>query len=403
MTQASRAGGATLAFGSPVVPRYHFDRAQVVLALDCDFLGLEEEGTRHHRGFSRARLGDGATPTMNRLYVVESRFSLTGGMADHRLRLPSSQVAEYTRALARELTLGETVVPAPGSPEAALRQVLSSSRPSVGFDERWVREVAADLKAHAGQGIVIAGRRQPPLVHALAFAMNAALGNLGKTIELHKPPARPTADSLAELAEAIKKGEVETLVILGGNPAYDAPADLDFASLMKRVKTTIRLGLHADETSREATWHLPAAHYLESWGDARAGDGTLVPIQPLIEPLFGGRNVLEEVARLSEFETTSPYEIVRRAFRKVSGVAEADFEAAWRRFLHDGLPGRRLSPAVPALKWDTVAQALTAAGPGPRLCRARTSSWSSTATPRSTTAGSPTTAGCRSSPTRSPS
>ena len=282
---------------------------------------------------------------MNRLYVVESQFSITGGMADHRLRLPSSQVAEYTRALARELTLGEKVVPSPGSPAGGPPPGAERrpSRPSSSI-ERWIREVAADLRAHAGKGIIIAGRRQPPLVHALVFAINALLGNLGKTIELRKPPARPTADALAELVEAIDKGEVETLVILGGNPAYNAPADLDFASVIKKVATTIRLGLHADETSRLATWHLPAAHYLEPWGDARAGDGSLLAIQPLIEPLFDGRNVLEELARLTKFETTSPYEIVRRAFRKVSGVAEADFEAAWRKFLHEGTSaGRRLS------------------------------------------------------------
>ena len=162
---------------------------------------------------------------MNRLYVVESQFSITGGMADHRLRLPSSQVAAYARALARELMLSEKVVPAPGSPQAALRQVLGPAQPAVAFDKQWVREVAADLRASAGKSLVVAGRRQPPLVHALAFAINALLGNLGKTIELHKPPASPPAGSLAQLVEAIKKGEVETLVIVGGNPAHDAPVD----------------------------------------------------------------------------------------------------------------------------------------------------------------------------------
>ena len=366
VTQANRAEGASLAFGASIVPRYHFDNAEVVLSLDCDFLGLEEDGTRHHRGFSRARLGEGATPTMNRLYVVESQFSITGGMADHRLRLPSSQVAGYARALARELMLSETVVPAPGSPKAALRQVLGSSRPSVEFDKDWAREVATDLHAHAGKSIVIAGRRQPPLVHALVFAINALLGNLGKTIELHKPPGSPPSASLAQLIEAIKKGEVETLVIVGGNPAYDAPVDADFAAGIKKVATTIRLGVHADETSRLATWHLPAAHCLERWGDARASDGSLLAIQPLIEPLFEGRNFLEELARLTKFETSSPYEIVRRSFRTISGVKEAEFEAAWRKFLHEGTSPAGAYPLErPEPKWDKVAQALTAAGPSP--------------------------------------
>src|SRR5271165_3150951 len=209
--------GAAQAFGSPIVPRYQFEQAAIILSLDSDFLGLEEDGARHHRGFSRGRLGEGKTPTMNRLYVVESQFSITGGMADHRLRLPSSHVLDYSMVLARELLMGDQVVPAPGSPQAALRQALATYRPSVKLDQIWIREVAADLRAHAGKGIIIAGRRQPPVVHALAFALNAALGNVGKTIELRKPPARPAAATLQELVRAIDKGEVETLIILGGN------------------------------------------------------------------------------------------------------------------------------------------------------------------------------------------
>ena len=349
--RGQRPRGAALAFGSPVIPRYQFDQAEIILSLDCDFLGLEEDGARHHRGFSRGRLGEGKTPAMNRLYVVESRFSLTGGMADHRLRLPASHVRDYTMVLARELLRANRLSPR----REALRQRSPGTRDVQAvreLDARWVREVAADLRAHPGKGIIIAGRRQPPIVHALAFALDATLGNLGKTIELRKPPARPAAGTLEELVQAIGKGQVETLVILGGNPAYNAPADLDFAARMKKVATTIRLGLHADETSRLATWHLPAAHYLESWGDARAGDGTVVPIQPLIEPLFGGRNVLEEVARLSRFETSSPYEIVRRTFRKVSGAADGWIRGRLAEVPARGdlgsrrLPGRAPGPGV---------------------------------------------------------
>jgi len=356
--------GAAIAFGSPVIPRYQFDRAQVILSLDGDFLGLEEDGTRHHRGFAQSRLSDGNQPAMNRLYVVESRFTITGGMADHRLRLPSSHVVEYTLALARELVSGEKLVPSPGSPQATLRQALASFQPVLKFDPGWIREVAADLRAHAGKGIVIAGRRQPALVHALVFALNALLDNLGKTIELRKPPARPASGTLQELISAIDKNDVETLLILGGNPAHSAPADLGFADRLERVPTTIRLGLHADETSRLATWHLPAAHALEAWGDARAGDGSLLAIQPMIEPLFDGRNMLEELARLSKYEPASAYEIVRRAFRKESGVAEASFEAEWRKFLHEGMSAVGAYPAEkPSLHWDAVARAVTSFRP----------------------------------------
>jgi molybdopterin-containing oxidoreductase family iron-sulfur binding subunit len=371
--------GAVLAFGSPLLTRPLFDRSLVIVALDCDFLGLEEDGGRHLLGFAEARGAGASADLMNRLYVVESRFSLTGGMADHRLRLAASQVRDYAVALARKVLVGSS---APGSLQSAIQdsalggegpwkqQPAMADRTSPGESGRatvigpWVDVVAADLKAHGGRSVVLAGRRQPPLVHALVHAMNAALGNLGKTIEIRRSPAGSHAANLAELAAEIEKGQVETLVILGGNPAYDAPADIDFGALMRRVKSTVRLGLHADETSREATWHLPGAHYLESWGDARTSDGTVVPIQPLIEPLFDGRTAIEVVARLSAFETTAPYEIVRRAFRKVSGAPEAVFESAWRRFLHEGLLHGSAYPIVkPNLQWNSIATAVAAAPP----------------------------------------
>ena len=161
IARSGERSGAAIAFDSQVIPRYQFDRAEVILSLDCDFLGLEENGTRHHRGFAKSRLSEGKTPSMNRLYVVESQFTITGGMADHRLRLPSSHVAEYTLALARELLAGEKVSPLPGSSQAALRQALASFQPLLKFDPQWIREVAADLRAHPGKGILIAGRRQP--------------------------------------------------------------------------------------------------------------------------------------------------------------------------------------------------------------------------------------------------
>ena len=363
ISSANGRAGATLAFGSPLVPLCRLEQAEVVLTLDCDFLGLEEEGGRHLLGFAQGRRIAAPTESMNRLYVVESRFSITGGMADHRLRLPASQVRDYTVALARAVLAGSS--PNPSLLRALQASNLGSEGPwnqettsGASGGGPWIAEVAADLKAHAGRAVILAGRRQPPLVHALAHAMNAALGNFGKMINLRRGTTSPAA-TLEELAEAAGKGQVETLVILGGNPAYDAPADLDFASLMKRVKTTIRLGLHADETSRGATWHLPAAHYLESWGDARTGDGTIVPIQPLIDPLDGGRTALAIIAQLIAFETTAPLEIVRRAFRKVSGVSEAGFEAAWRSFLHNGLlPGSAYPVVTPTLRWDSIAAAV---------------------------------------------
>jgi molybdopterin-containing oxidoreductase family iron-sulfur binding subunit len=358
--------GASMAFGSPVTTRYRFEKAKVVLSLDADILGLEDDGGRHVLGFAEARRPETANAGMNRLYVVESRMSLTGGMSDHRLRLPSSQVRDLAVSLASQVLSSDRVVPAPGSPAAALRKALAAFRPSVRFDPNWIREAAADLRAHEGRCVVVAGRRQPPLVHALAHAMNAALGNLGTTVELREGPKAAVAGTLADLAAAAGKGEVETLLILGTNPVYDAHADLDFTRVMTRVATTIRLGSHVDETSRVATWHLPAAHYLESWGDARTGDGTVVPVQPMIEPLFGGRTALETLARLIAFEKTSSYEIVRLSHSRSHGTATTDLEIAWRRFLHNGLLDGSARPVVkPSLRWGPVAEEVAAAQPTP--------------------------------------
>jgi molybdopterin-containing oxidoreductase family iron-sulfur binding subunit len=360
--QANARAGAVLAFGTPVVPRYRFERAEVVLALDADILGREDDGGRHVRGFADARRTEKAGGPSNRLYVVESRYSLTGGAADHRLRLASSQVADYARALARELlTSGDDTA---ASAPPALRAALLAQRPSAALDSRWIHEVAADLRAHRARSVIVAGRGQPPLVHALAHALNEALGNFGKTVELRAVPPVEDAESLVKLTEAIGKKQVETLVILDVNPVYNAPADLDFAARFRTIPTTICLALYPDETSRLASWHLPAAHYLESWGDARTGDGSVVPVQPLIEPLFGGRTALEVLARLAGYDTFTPYEIVRRAFRKVSGVDAAGFEARWRRYLHDGmLENSALPTAQPALQSDLIAKALADAPP----------------------------------------
>ncbi|MEO6807508.1 MAG: 4Fe-4S dicluster domain-containing protein [Isosphaeraceae bacterium] len=345
--------GAALAFGEAVVPRYQLDRARVILALDADCLGVEGDGVRHIRGFSQVRRVEQAGDPMNRLYVVEPHYTVTGGMADHRLRLPASQVQAYAEALFRALLLAEE-----HADEAA-----RGRSPKLDVDDRWIQEVAADLREHRGESLIIAGRRQPAIVHALAHAMNALLENLGKTVTF-RPPRDRKAGTLAELAEAIQGGQVETLVILGGNPAFDAPAVLDFANLLTKVPHTIHLGSHVDETSSRSAWSLPAAHFLESWGDARTADGRLLPIQPLIEPLFGGRTALELVARLNGSETTTPFEIVRGTFRRLAGEAEAEFEAHWRRFLHDGLgPEAVGEPVQPSLRWDEVARALSTAPP----------------------------------------
>ena len=187
------------------------------------------------------------------------------------------------------------------------------------------------MLANKGKSLVLAGYRQPLAVHLLANAINAALGNVGTTLVLQDAP-EPKAGSIAELAKSLNAGKVDTLVILGGNPVYNAPADLNWDEAQAKAKTVVRLGYYEDESFPLKGWGLPLAHFLESWGDARTADGTLVPIQPLIEPLFGGLTELEVMARIAGFEVTSPYAIVRETFRGIAGSSEE----VWKQFLHDG-------------------------------------------------------------------
>ncbi len=306
---------ATQAFGKPVKPIFRYDEAKTILALDCDFIGGEEDAHNNIRRFSKGRKLEKPEDSMSRLYAVESLFTLTGVSADHRLRVPASAVAQVAAAIAAELGVNVGNRPTPA-----------------GVDSKWISECAKDLKANAGRSLVVAGNRQPLAVHLLAHAINAALGSIGTTVELIEAPA-PISGDLPELANALNGGQVETLVILGGNPVYNAPADLNWAATQRKAKTIVRLGYYEDETGVASDWQFPLAHYLESWGDARTSDGTLVPVQPLIAPLFGGLCDLEFLARLTGLKETSANKIVRETFAGVTGNSS---EAAWNMFLHDG-------------------------------------------------------------------
>ncbi|HZO84263.1 MAG TPA: 4Fe-4S dicluster domain-containing protein, partial [Verrucomicrobiae bacterium] len=199
-----------------------------------------------------------------------------------------------------------------------------------------------DLAANKGASLVIAGHRQPPAVHALAHAMNAALGNVGKTV-LYFESQPNQGGTIQELSKMMNGGQVQTLVILGGNPAYNAPVEL-------KAKQIVRLGYYEDETFAVSTWHLPLAHYLESWGDARTSDGTLVPIQPLIAPLFGGITEIEVLGRIAGMQS-SAHEIVRETFQAIAGKDEEQ----WKKFLHDGfLKDSAAKPVGAEVKGPTV-------------------------------------------------
>ena len=322
--------GARIAFGRPLETTLDLARARVIVALDADLLGDEGSPVKQARGFAEGRQLEGGE--MSRLYAVESALSITGASADHRLRLRSREVTAFAFALAAELGrrrgvgLGEELC-------AALEGKAG------GLDERarrYVAAVARDLAASRGRGVVVAGRGQPAEVHAVVHLLNAALDNTGRTV-VHVAPfdaGREGPEGVVELGRAMASGEVETLLMLGGNPAFNAPADAGFAEALGRVPVSVHLSSHVDETSEGATWHLNRAHPLEAWGDVRAEDGTGSIMQPLIAPLFGGRTDAE-VIELLMGGGRGDHDLVRAAWR--GGRAAGDFERAWRRALHDGV------------------------------------------------------------------
>ncbi len=320
--------GARLAFGRYVNTVYHFEKANVILSLDADFLASGPGGVRYAREFARRRNPDDTHGGMNRLYVVEPTPSVTGAAADHRLPMHHLEVETFAYALAAKLGLGAaTAIP--------------------GEQAKWLEAIAGDLQRHRGLSLVIPGEQQPAAVHALAHAMNQALGNVGSTVIYTEPVEAQPANHLASLRELVTDmdaGKVDVLLILGGNPAYDAPADFRFVERMRKVRTNIHLGLYDDETSQYCQWHIPEAHFLESWSDARAYDGTASIIQPLIAPLYHGKTAHEVLAAFSDKPEQTSYEMVRNYWK--SQHAGTDFEKFWRKSLNDGVIAGTVFPPV---------------------------------------------------------
>ena len=337
VSDENRLAGLKSATGRDLDLMLRIDQASVILALDADPLLTDPEMIRHARGFAAGRRAGASGGAMNRLYVVEGVFSLTGAQADHRLRLESRQIAPFLAALAARLG---------GAAGAAVP----------GVEPRWIDALAKDLQANRGKSLIVAGDRQPAAVHAAVCALNESLGNTGKTVSYFetKDATLPSVSSLASLVSAMKGGTVQTLVILGGNPVFDAPADLDFAAAMAKVPHSITLGHAIDETSSKSEWHVPRAHYLESWGDARALGGPLSVVQPLILPLFGGRSSVEMLGVMIVDKDRPGYDIVRDTWKPILG--EAEFDKKWNRVLHDGLlAGSEAAEIVPAVKTNAVA------------------------------------------------
>jgi MoCo/4Fe-4S cofactor protein with predicted Tat translocation signal len=330
--------GAKMAFGQPVETLYDFEKADVIVSLDADFLYAGFPGNvRYIRDFAKRRNPDGK---MNRLYVIESTPTTTGAKADHRLPMHAARIGQSAHDLS-------------GLVEALVRgNVAGDANPFLYY-------AAQDLLAHRGSGLVIAADHQPPEVQAFAHAINQVLGNAGKTVFYTDPvdsnPINQT-ESIKYLADDVRAGKVDLLLILGGNPAYDAPSDLGFSDLLKSNKVPLRVhvGLYQNETAELCQWHVNQTHELESWSDARAYDGTVSIVQPLIAPLYNGKSPHEFVSLLSGQPDATGYDLVRAYWQKQH--SGGDFEVFWRRALHDGwIEGTTFQPKPVAAKTTSIA------------------------------------------------
>lgn len=355
--------GAKLALGEYVSTHYHLDRADVILSLDADFLTSGPDHLRHALEFANRR-DVKTTPTgqadMNRLYVLESTPTLTGAKADHRLPLRAGEIEAFAIALAARLGVGVD--------EPQGTALTDTTR-------HWLETIAADLQNDRreddpGASLIVTGPWASPLVHALVYAMNHALGNVGKTVTYSDPvEAAPVLqnESLRELVADMQADQVDVLCILGGNPVYTAPADLRFAAALDKVPLRIRLGQYEDETSERCHWHIPEAHFLESWSDARAADGTASIVQPLIAPLYQGRSSHELLSTMLGKPGRSSYDLVKEHWQQQ--LNDPDFEAVWQTALHNGfIPGTALpSKDVAAAQLSDVLKRTLASGGLERL------------------------------------
>ncbi len=317
LDRTSSQEGTKLAFGRALEPVHALDQAMVIATFDCDAFANEGSPLKNARGWVANRDPERGRP-LNRMYSVESIHSVTGANADHRLRLRSADVAQLVLALAQKVGVEGVAAAAPLAPNA----------------QKFLDALAKDLLANKSKSALLVGQTQPAAVHAVVALINHALGNVGSTVKYVRAfddvtPAGPKA--LVELANAINSKQVDTVVILGGNPAFDAPADAGFAKAIAGATTSIHLSTHIDETSSACTWHIPRTHFLEAWDDARTEDGTYSVVQPLIAPLYDGWSDAE-VIRALVGQPNKPYELVRASFSQAFGGDER----AWKQALHNG-------------------------------------------------------------------
>jgi MoCo/4Fe-4S cofactor protein with predicted Tat translocation signal len=340
-TGHGRRMGAQMAFGDFLNPVYKFDQADVVLAVDSNFLGNGPGGVRYARDWASKRAVRGGVKTQSRFYAVETSPSSTGSKADHRIGIKPSEVAGFVRNLA-----------------AALGGGAASGTP-------FFNALVKDLQANKGKSIVIAGEDQSPEVHAVVHYINQVLGNNGTTITYTKSLEVNPVDQWADLnglLNDLHSGQVDLLMILGGNPVYSAPPELNVKGAFQMAKLRVRLTSHEDETSEVCQWNIPEAHVYEHWSDAPAYDGTISIMQPLIAPLYGGRSAHDLLAAFTETPEVSSYETVRQYWQtKHTG---ADFDVFWRHSIHDGWVKDSALPTVSATAKLIPAVAASGGGSG---------------------------------------
>lgn len=347
--------GYNMAFREPRDVSYDLSKADVVVVLDADILGTESNPVKSSKGFSSRRTIEKGN--LSRIYVAEPSPTITGHAADHRLRIQGRRIGDLLRGLAAALV-------ASGAPIA---DGLTGAQPKLSDAEaKWVQAAAKDLAKAKQRALIAVGTRQPPALHALAAALNHGLGAIGSTVTTSLIPDVAFSDEPAEgvaaitkLANDLKSGQVHTVVILGGNPAFTAPVDLGFADALKKAKTSVHLSSHVDETSELCTLHLPRAHYLESWSDTRSDAGVHAIVQPLIAPMYGGRTDAEVIERLLGGERLA-HQIVKERWESELGSGAA-FAEGFAKVVHDGVymtPQEQVEPAPLALDAATVSSQL---------------------------------------------
>ncbi len=337
LTRDEELAAGKLSFGQAARPVYHLARSKVIVSLDCDLLGTHPAKTYHAAGWAAGRRSADESGTMNRLYCAESAMTITGGAADHRLPVRASRVGAIVLGLARALGIGRVS-------DVQLNEAETA----------FVNAAASDLKSAGANAAVAVGTHLPREVQALAAELNAALGSIGTAVSYHALPEQPAhVASLRSLKDEMRSGSIQALLIVGGNPVYDAPADLDFAGALKNVGMSAHLSLYDNETSRACSWHLPRSHAFECWSDARAWDGTVSVQQPLILPLFDSRSPIELLAILAGDDLTDGMALVQRSLKNLAGD-----NTAWRTALHDGLIAGSSYPTI-----KTPPQPVTAVAP----------------------------------------